>query len=168
MKLNLGCGLNPLNGWVNVDKIRLPGVDVVHDSNKFPYPFDDNTAEYILMKSVLEHLDDVIKVMEEIHRILKPNGKVEIIVPYYKHRNAFTDPTHKHFFTERSMDYFFRNSCAFDFYTKVKFKCMKFEKYRGQGFPFWHLKKYFGINIGQNIKLPLFPSTLRWLLEVIK
>jgi len=107
MKINLGCGKDIREGWVNVDRVKIDGVDIVHDLNKFPYPFKSNSADYISMKHILEHLDDIPKVMEEIHRILKPYGKVEIIVPYYKSTAAVTDPTHKHLFTEHSMDFFF-------------------------------------------------------------
>jgi len=49
------------------------------------------------MKHVLEHLDDVVKVIEECYRILKPKGILDIYVPYYKSKKAFRDPTHKHF-----------------------------------------------------------------------
>lgn len=113
------------------------------------------------MDDVLEHLVDIIKVMEEIHRILKPSGKVEIIVPYYRSKNAFTDPTHKHFFTEKSMVYFTQNR-KYN-YSDDKFRIIKFEKYRN-GFPFYHIKKY----IGADIRLPIVVDTLRWILEVIK
>ncbi len=121
IRLNLGCGRDVRHGWVNVDKVKLDGVDVVHDLDMFPYPFDDNSVDYILMKHTLEHLDDVVRVMEECHRILKPNGRLEIIVPYYKYKSAFTDPTHRHFFTEQSMDYFLVDSDYDNWYTDKKF-----------------------------------------------
>jgi len=145
-KVNLGCGRNILPGWINVDKIEE--ADVRWNLNRFPYPFESHSIDYVLMKHVLEHLDDVIKVMEEVHRILKPHGVVEIIVPYYRHENAFTDPTHKHFFTERSMDYF-TDSGIYNFYTKARFKVLSFEKRR------------------HGVKTFFFPDTLVWKLEAI-
>jgi predicted SAM-dependent methyltransferase len=165
-RLNLGCGKTPIEGWINVDKIKLDGIDVIHDLDKFPYPFDNGSADYVLLNHVLEHLDDVVKVMEEVHRILKLCGKVEIAVPYYKHENAFTDPTHKHFFTEHSMDYFLDGNNNFaDWYSEKKFKLVKFEKHNG-GFPFWHIKKYLGITLP--FTLPFRITELRWILEVEK
>jgi predicted SAM-dependent methyltransferase len=56
-KLNLGCGKEILEGYTNLDAIKLEGTDVVYDLNKFPYPFADNYFDEILAKSVLEHFN---------------------------------------------------------------------------------------------------------------
>jgi len=151
IKLNLGCGKDIKKSWINLDIKKYPGVDIIHDLNTYPYPFSDNYADFILMKHVLEHLDNIVKVMEEIYRILKPNGKVEIIVPYYKHKNAFTDPTHKHFFTEDSMNFLINNINP-----KYKFEIIDFE-FQNNRFPFNLLNKYFDICIGI--------TELRWVLK---
>ena len=137
----------------------------MHDLNKFPYPFPDNYADYILMEHVLEHLDDVVEVMNECWRILKKEGLLEVIVPYYKSKNAFTDPTHKHFFTEKSMMYF-TEEYPLDFYTVKKWKIIDFKKQR-TGFPYWHLKKYFSLDIKFLTYIPPYHE-LRWLLKPIK
>jgi SAM-dependent methyltransferase len=55
---------------------------------------------------VLEHLDDTISTMNEIHRILKPGGIAIIRFPYYLHPNAWVDPTHKKCLTEDTIRYF--------------------------------------------------------------
>lgn len=55
-KLNLGCGRRTLPGFVNLDMIDGDGVNVVHDIEKAPLPFDDNTFDFIFMKSILEHM----------------------------------------------------------------------------------------------------------------
>ena len=162
VKINLGCGKDIRKGWINVDIIPLPNIGIVHDLNETPYPFPDNYADYILMSHVLEHLDDVVKTMEEIYRILKPKGKVEIIVPYYKAKDAYRDPTHKHFFTEDSMKYF-DPSFPYNFYTKARFKILKTELYN-DSFPFYHLRKYLNIDL----KVPIFPNRIRWIMEAIK
>ncbi|MBA3047830.1 methyltransferase domain-containing protein [Patescibacteria group bacterium] len=120
-KLNLGCGNKKIPGFAGVDFVKTKAAEIVHDLNKFPYPFPDNSVDEILMDNVLEHLDDVIKVMEEVYRICKHGAIIKIFAPYYKSSGAFTDPTHKHFFTENSFQYFDENH-AYHFYAKANFK----------------------------------------------
>lgn len=40
MKLNLGCGNDIREGWVNLDINKKEGVNVVHDLNEVPLPFE--------------------------------------------------------------------------------------------------------------------------------
>jgi SAM-dependent methyltransferase len=119
-KLNLGCGTTRINGFTGVDYLPLGTVDVVHDLNQFPYPWPNGSVQEVLMDNVLEHLDDVVAVMEEIYRILIPGGRATIIVPYAKSEGALVDPTHKHFFTERSMEYFDGES-EYSYYSTARF-----------------------------------------------
>ena len=124
MNLNLGCGEKKISGFVGVDRIKTPATDIVHDLNVFPYPFSNSCAEEIIMDNVLEHLDDVMVTMEELYRLAKPGAIVRINVPYFKSNSAFTDPTHKHFFTETSFKYFNEDN-SLHFYTKAKFKVVE-------------------------------------------
>ena len=93
MKLLVGCGRHHREGYVNLDIAKMPGVDVVHDLDKFPYPFKDNTFSEIVAEHVLEHLADLMSVMREFHRISKQGGIIKIVVPYYHSHGAFQDPT---------------------------------------------------------------------------
>jgi SAM-dependent methyltransferase len=69
---------------------------------------------------VLEHLDNIPAIMTELHRVLAPGGRLRIRVPYGKSDWALQDPTHRHAFTERSMDYFCEGS-PYSYYTRVRF-----------------------------------------------
>lgn len=164
-KVVFGCGKFARKGWINLDIIPCKGVDLIHNLDEYPYPFKTSSVGYILAQHVLEHLSDLIKVMNEVHRILQPGGMIEIIVPYYKHRNAFTDPTHKQFFTEYTMDYFIgeSNKMKIDWYTDKRYKKIFYKKFNN-GFPFWHIRQKTGIWIST----PFFVDTLHWVLEVIK
>lgn len=103
--LNIGCGARPLMGWVNLDMADIPGVDVVHDLDQFPWPFPDGEAEGIRAFDVFEHVNDPIGFVAECWRILRPGGMLEIHTSYWKSENSYTDPTHKRFCTERTFDY---------------------------------------------------------------
>jgi SAM-dependent methyltransferase len=115
-KLNLGCGLDIKNGWINVDRVALPGVDVVHDLEVLPLPFPDDHFEYILCQDVLEHLD-FVNVLRDVWRILKTGGVVHIRVPHFTSPNAYSDPTHKKLFTSDTFRFFVpgERSYYFDF-----------------------------------------------------
>jgi predicted SAM-dependent methyltransferase len=55
-RLNVGCGLNIKKDWINLDLHKLEGVDVVHDIEKIPWPFEDNYFDEIECFHVLEHV----------------------------------------------------------------------------------------------------------------
>ncbi|HZX49638.1 MAG TPA: class I SAM-dependent methyltransferase [Candidatus Paceibacterota bacterium] len=133
--LDLGCGdrKKVIEGAqvIGIDKIAMPGVDAVHDLNVFPYPFGNNEFDQIICDDVLEHLDDIVAVVEELHRITKPGGEIIISVPHFSSDNYYTDITHKHPFSSRSFDFFdprFQNN-VHQFYSKARFRVEK--KYIG-------------------------------------
>ena len=105
-RLNLGCGNEILESYVNADIVPLEGVDVICDLSRFPWPFQDGEFDEVRGKDVLEHLPDTIKVMEEIHRITKVGGKVFLSVPYWNCWEAVTDPTHIRQFNELTFEFF--------------------------------------------------------------
>ncbi len=105
MRVNLGCGSDYREGWIGVDRVKIPGVDIVHDLDTGPWPFHDDSVEEILARDVFEHVADPVMFMTECWRILQPMGLLHIKTPHWKHRDAYTDPTHKRFPTEHSFDY---------------------------------------------------------------
>ena len=125
LKLNLGCGPDKKEGYIGVDKVKLPTVDVVHDLNVYPYPFKDNSVDEIYCSHILEHLDDFIKTMEELWRICKPDALIIIKAPYYKHHLSYGDPTHKHFFTEHAFDVFSDTHPLSNFYSHARFRVLE-------------------------------------------
>ena len=104
--LHLGSGSKVLPGATTIDVLDLPGVDVVHDLDQYPWPFPDNSFDLIFGHNVFEHLTDLVATMDEVHRLLKPGGRVVITVPYFRSTDAFADPTHKIFYTSGTFNYF--------------------------------------------------------------
>lgn len=123
--LDVGCGTAKVNGAIGIDRVNLPGVDVVHDLNKFPWPFDSESFDAIYMNDIIEHLTDTIRVMEECYRLLKSGGRVYIRVVYWNHKYAFSDPTHVKFFSDISFEFFTGKRRSY--YTKARFKLEKLE-----------------------------------------
>jgi SAM-dependent methyltransferase len=120
--LNLGSGRNYDPEAVNLD--IAPGAanpDIIHDLNRLPWPFPDDRFDRIKMFDVLEHLDDTLAVMEELHRVCAPGGILEIVIPHFSCSNAFTDPTHRRYFSFFSFDYF-TDGHRWNFYTGCRFE----------------------------------------------
>lgn len=104
--LDLGCGTRKTEGAVGVDQVALPGVDVVHDLARFPYPFEDDSFDEIILRHVVEHLPDIVTLMRELQRIAKPGARVSIATPHYTSLDSYTDPTHRHHFSLFTFDFF--------------------------------------------------------------
>lgn len=102
---NIGCGHLTYHNATNVDAVNLPGVDIVHDLDVFPWPFTDGVLDEVWASQVFEHVADPIAFMRECWRVLRPGGLLHIATPHYLSENAHTDPTHRRFCTERTWDY---------------------------------------------------------------
>jgi SAM-dependent methyltransferase len=118
--LDVGCGANKQPGAIGMDRASLPGVDIVHDLNTYPYPVPDNDFDRVYCYSVLEHLDDVMRTTAELHRVLKPGGELHISLPHYSHPRTYGDPTHRHFFSYRVVEYLAGN--VYPYYGGVRFR----------------------------------------------
>ena len=106
-KLNLGCGTDYMQGWVNVDNGNV-NCDVNHDIEVFPWPFEESSVEQIKMQHILEHIsrEKFIPFVREMYRVCCDGAVIDIISPYAGSDNFWTDPTHKLPLTVRTFDYF--------------------------------------------------------------
>lgn len=119
--LNLGCGRKHVAGALNLDVTPETGPDVVHDLNRRPWPFPDGQFREVIANDVIEHLNDVMATFEEIHRVCRDGAAVKIAVPHFSSGNAYTDPTHRHFFGFFTLDYLTAEG-EFSFYTRARFR----------------------------------------------
>ena len=158
--LDFGCGKNKYKDAVGIDFNKNTDADIIHDLNKFPYPFDDNEFDKILCNHILEHLDNIVQVLEEIHRIGKPDALVIINAPFFTSVDAFADLTHKHFFSARSFDYFTGDFEDFSYYSDIKFRKLKVE------IRFWEWKKLKGFRFQNWVGLGLLANKLTKFYEV--
>jgi len=144
MKLNLGAGKDIRPGYLNHDIADLSGIHSVHNLDEYPWPWDDQSFSEVVAIDVLEHLDNFVRSVEEIHRILKPKGSVMIRVPYWNSWCAYADPTHKRGFHEITFQFFDYRSPYYiqrDYYTKACFKIIDEAFVLSPGEPYFHIPK---------------------------
>jgi SAM-dependent methyltransferase len=100
---------------VNIDKEPLSSADLLHDLEVFPWPFADNAVDEIRAHHVLEHLggetEIFLKLMQEIYRVLRPNGIVSIKVPFVQAYSYWNDPTHVRVITPSVLALFSKKEC---------------------------------------------------------
>jgi ubiquinone/menaquinone biosynthesis C-methylase UbiE len=98
MKLNIGCGLNKVQGFINIDKYPESKPDQVMDAERTPWPFDANQIDEVLFNHSLEHMgadtEVFLNLMKELYRVCKPGATIQINVPHPRHDNFLGDPTH--------------------------------------------------------------------------
>ena len=117
MKLNIGSGLNYRIGYVNIDKSKKAKADLFLDLEKGRLPYKDNSVEEIIATHVLEHIQNIIPLMNECYRVLKKEGRMFIEVP--QNEGIFADPTHVRGFSNLSFRYY----CGYPFSEIYGIKC---------------------------------------------
>ena len=113
MKLNLGCGQNHIDGFLNVDKDGDPEVKV--DLEVFPWPWKDGSVDEIVMYHSLEHMGADAKtfagIMKELYRGCSHWAVIHIAVPHPRHDHFLDDPTHVRVITPQLMCCFSKKLC---------------------------------------------------------
>ena len=120
--LDVGCGIRKYPGSIGIDRNLSSKADLICDLDHFPYPFADGSFDQLRAIHVIEHVADVIKTMEEFHRLVRPGGRVRIETPHYTDFSSFCDPTHRSHLNSFSFRYFGEDHAGFGYYTAVKFR----------------------------------------------
>ena len=112
--LDIGCGNKCKDGYIGLDKVQLPGVSIVADIEQ-GLPLKSTSCKVIRAHHVFEHVANLVGLMNEIHRVLMPNGRLEIGVPlvgccddkgnWVFGAGAYLDITHVRYFSEDSFNY---------------------------------------------------------------
>ena len=131
--LDIGCGGNKqAENFVGMDKRALPGVDLVHDVEVFPWPLEDDSVHLAVCSHLLEHIKPwlTIDFFNEAWRVLQPDAQLVIAVPYGVSGGFQQDPTHCNIVIETTFQYF---DPVFPLYNIYKPKPWRIKK----GFPVW-------------------------------
>jgi SAM-dependent methyltransferase len=127
IRLDIGCSDHKMPNWIGMDIRDLQGVDIVHDVQNIPYPIPTDSCFQILMSHLWEHLEPKcrIDVMDELWRIMKPQGQLLISVPYYLSIGACQDPTHYTCPNENTFTYFDPDLPLYQIYKPKPWKLIK-------------------------------------------
>ena len=120
--LDVGCGINKYPGAIGIDRNPRTRADVLCDLDRFPYPLRDNSFQSVRVVHVIEHVSDVIRAMEEFHRLVSPGGRVLIVTPHYTDFSSFCDPTHRWHLNSFSFRYFVSNHAGYGYYSSARFR----------------------------------------------
>lgn len=132
MKLNVGCGRDYREGWINIDISREVKADAIADIRTWELPRDnkgnydsrikDEEVDEIYISGVLEQIgenDHLIHAMNECHRVLKPGGKMVVVVPNAQYAIAHRDPMDVRKFTKATFFYFGERETEYKLYGSV-------------------------------------------------
>ena len=110
MRLNLGCGHDKRQGYVNVDSAPACQPDEVVDLEHFPWPWADDSVDAVLLKHVLEHLGadsrTYLRIIQELWRVCRHGAELTITVPHPRHDHFLNDPTHVRPITPQGLELF--------------------------------------------------------------
>lgn len=106
--LDIGCGEHKQPGFTGMDKRKLPGVDIVWDLERFPYPLPAESCLTVIGSHIVEHIKPwlMLDFMNELWRITKVNGQLGFVHPYGVNTLFVQDPTHCNPCNEATWQYF--------------------------------------------------------------
>lgn len=120
--LDVGCGIKKFPGSTGIDRNTDTAADIIWDLDQFPWPVESNSFDEARLIHVIEHVGDVIATMEELHRILKPGGRIILETPHYTDFSSWCDPTHRWHLNSFSFRYFGVDNAGFGYYSRARLR----------------------------------------------
>ncbi len=121
-KVDIGCGVNKKKGFIGIDVIKTNNVDIICDVGKHGIPLKSSSVVEIFSSHFLEHVENTQFLIEEIYRVLEPNGIVEILVPHFSNMDSY-HWMHKTYWNVRGFDVFDKTG-PYHYYFNVNFEIL--------------------------------------------
>ena len=104
--LEVGCGQLKAPGAIGVDSNPdATAADVICNLNQ-PLPFAESAFDEVRAVHVIEHMEDVLKTIAELHRVARPRGTLYLVTPHYTDFASWCDPTHRWHLNSYSFRFF--------------------------------------------------------------
>jgi SAM-dependent methyltransferase len=106
--LDVGCGARKqYAGAIGIDRHAHADVDIVADLER-GLPVGDQSIDHVFAVHFLEHVHNLLPLLNELHRVLRPEGVLHVMVPHRASINAWADPTHVRFFDPQTFKFLCR------------------------------------------------------------
>lgn len=105
-KLDIGCGQAKEPGAIGLDINSATHADALADVSGAPLPVRPGSFDQIFIRHIIEHVDDPLRFMEELHMAARDGGEIEGITPHFSNPCSFADPTHRHHFSILFLNFF--------------------------------------------------------------
>ncbi len=162
--LDVGCGKLKHGNAFGVDIDPGSDADCLADVGRDGLPFKNSIFDMVICRHVLEHLENLERVMGELHRIGVDGARVVITTPHFTCVHSYTDISHRYHFSLNSFQCFYRNTKACFYLKKKRLKFRTLHRLMG-------LELLFNMFPGVYEKywLYLFPAKeIQLVLEVVK
>lgn len=111
LRLDIGCGANKVApDWVGMDMRELPGVDIVWDVERYPWPLPGDCIQSAVASHLVEHINPhkfgFVNFMNEVWRVMQVGGEFAIACPHGYSPGYLQDPTHCNALNETTWAYF--------------------------------------------------------------
>ncbi len=117
LKLNLGAGKNPIQGWINAD-LEPKDWSVLYIDVTKKLPFKDSSLDYIVSEHLIEHLskEEGLAFLKECRRVIKKGGKIRLSSPDLIFISSLYKGDKKSkYYIKKITDRFLNDSCGRDY-----------------------------------------------------
>jgi SAM-dependent methyltransferase len=119
--LDIGCGRKKYPGSIGIDMSAAGQADVLCDWTR-TLPFRESSFDEVRLIHIIEEVDDIFRVLGEVHRVAKPGGRVVIVTPHYTDHASYCSPAHRWHLSSFSLWFFSDRPAEYDYYAPANLR----------------------------------------------